>query len=325
MTPATFRKLLSTIGQWPAPLPVHPHMLRHACGYKLAHDGHDTRALQEWLGHSNIQNTTRYTELTSRRFKEFLAARRLPAARPRPLHRCIHGWRAGAAHPGQPEGRRRSDRVGHWLAVPGPPPLPSSTPASRLLDRWPEAVPAAGSARGRVRGSNPLAARRAPPARRTGRGTARGGDAPRAAAMALSTSSALLTRSGSTSCGGCERMESEIPANQWSDPGLQVGRVGQVVPLGQNVGQRRVPEVEDARCQRWRYVPGRVLGAVDQAKARADLARHGAGLALGAPVQSAGMNRRKVRLPSASSTSAQKRTPGIVPLQRPLPACPGSS
>ena len=50
---------------------VHPHMLRHACGYKLAHDGHDTRALQEWLGHSNIQNTTRYTELTSRRFKDF--------------------------------------------------------------------------------------------------------------------------------------------------------------------------------------------------------------------------------------------------------------
>ena len=46
-------------------------MLRHACGYKLAHDGHDTRALQEWLGHSNIQNTTRYTELTSRRFKDF--------------------------------------------------------------------------------------------------------------------------------------------------------------------------------------------------------------------------------------------------------------
>ena len=50
---------------------VHPHMLRHACGYKFAHDGHDTRALQEWLGHSNIQNTTRYTELTSRRFKAF--------------------------------------------------------------------------------------------------------------------------------------------------------------------------------------------------------------------------------------------------------------
>ena len=72
LTPATFRKLLAVVGQAAGlPLPVHPHMLRHACGYKLAHDGHDTRALQEWLGHSNIQHTTRYTELTSRRFKDF--------------------------------------------------------------------------------------------------------------------------------------------------------------------------------------------------------------------------------------------------------------
>jgi type 1 fimbriae regulatory protein FimB/type 1 fimbriae regulatory protein FimE len=47
-------------------------MLRHACGYKLAHDGHDTRAIQEWLGHRNIQHTTRYTELTTKRFKDFL-------------------------------------------------------------------------------------------------------------------------------------------------------------------------------------------------------------------------------------------------------------
>jgi type 1 fimbriae regulatory protein FimE len=48
-------------------------MLRHACGFKLANDGKDTRALQEWLGHSNIQHTTRYTELTSKRFKSFFA------------------------------------------------------------------------------------------------------------------------------------------------------------------------------------------------------------------------------------------------------------
>jgi integrase len=34
---------------------VHPHMLRHACGFKLANDGHDTRALQHYLGHKNIQ------------------------------------------------------------------------------------------------------------------------------------------------------------------------------------------------------------------------------------------------------------------------------
>jgi site-specific recombinase XerD len=50
---------------------VHPHMLRHACGYKLANDGVDTRSLQAYLGHSNIQNTTRYTALAPDRFKGF--------------------------------------------------------------------------------------------------------------------------------------------------------------------------------------------------------------------------------------------------------------
>jgi site-specific recombinase XerD len=50
---------------------VHPHMLRHACGYKLANDGHDTRALQAYLGHKNIQHTVRYTELAPTRFKDF--------------------------------------------------------------------------------------------------------------------------------------------------------------------------------------------------------------------------------------------------------------
>lgn len=50
---------------------AHPHMLRHACGYKLANDGHDTRALQAYLGHKNIQHTVRYTELAPGRFKEF--------------------------------------------------------------------------------------------------------------------------------------------------------------------------------------------------------------------------------------------------------------
>jgi integrase len=50
---------------------AHAHMLRHACGYKLANDGHDTRSLQAYLGHRNIQNTVRYTTLTSDRFKGF--------------------------------------------------------------------------------------------------------------------------------------------------------------------------------------------------------------------------------------------------------------
>ena len=50
---------------------AHPHMLRHACGYKLANDGHDTRSLQAYLGHRNIQHTVRYSELSATRFNSF--------------------------------------------------------------------------------------------------------------------------------------------------------------------------------------------------------------------------------------------------------------
>jgi site-specific recombinase XerD len=50
---------------------VQPHMLRHACGFKLANDGTDTRSLQAYLGHKNIQHTVRYTELSPTRFKGF--------------------------------------------------------------------------------------------------------------------------------------------------------------------------------------------------------------------------------------------------------------
>ena len=53
------------------PFKAHPHMLRHACGFALANKGHDTRALQAYLGHKNIQHTVRYTELAPTRFKDF--------------------------------------------------------------------------------------------------------------------------------------------------------------------------------------------------------------------------------------------------------------
>jgi site-specific recombinase XerD len=46
-------------------------MLRHGCGYALANAGHETRALQAWLGHKKIQHTVRYTELAPDRFKDF--------------------------------------------------------------------------------------------------------------------------------------------------------------------------------------------------------------------------------------------------------------
>jgi site-specific recombinase XerD len=51
--------------------PVHPHMLRHACGFYLANKGVDPRALQQYLGHRNIQHTVRYTELTPHRLQNF--------------------------------------------------------------------------------------------------------------------------------------------------------------------------------------------------------------------------------------------------------------
>jgi site-specific recombinase XerD len=51
--------------------PVHPHQLRHACGYYLASQGHDTRAIQDYLGHKNIHHTVRYTNMSPTRFESF--------------------------------------------------------------------------------------------------------------------------------------------------------------------------------------------------------------------------------------------------------------
>jgi site-specific recombinase XerD len=53
------------------PMKVHAHMLRHGCGYKLINDGKDIRSLQVYLGHKNVQNTVRYTELAPNQFKDF--------------------------------------------------------------------------------------------------------------------------------------------------------------------------------------------------------------------------------------------------------------
>lgn len=48
---------------------VHPHMLRHACGYELANKGMDTRLIQDYLGHRNISHTVRYTASNPERFR----------------------------------------------------------------------------------------------------------------------------------------------------------------------------------------------------------------------------------------------------------------
>jgi type 1 fimbriae regulatory protein FimB len=52
-------------------LNIHPHMLRHACGYDLASRGVDTRGIQGYLGHQNIQHTVKYTALAPNRFVNF--------------------------------------------------------------------------------------------------------------------------------------------------------------------------------------------------------------------------------------------------------------
>ncbi len=71
-TPDAINRLVKTIGSRAGlSMPVHFHMLRHSCGYKLANDGVDTRAIQDWLGHVSITHTTRYTQLSSARFKDF--------------------------------------------------------------------------------------------------------------------------------------------------------------------------------------------------------------------------------------------------------------
>ena len=72
MTAKSFHTLILRLGERACmAFAIHPHMLRHGCGYALANAGHDTRAIQAWMGHKNIQHTVRYTELAPDRFKDF--------------------------------------------------------------------------------------------------------------------------------------------------------------------------------------------------------------------------------------------------------------
>jgi type 1 fimbriae regulatory protein FimE len=72
LTDHAVRKLVARIGVAAKfDFPVHPHMFRHATGFYLASKGHDTRAIQDYLGHRNIHHTVRYTELAPGRFDDF--------------------------------------------------------------------------------------------------------------------------------------------------------------------------------------------------------------------------------------------------------------
>jgi type 1 fimbriae regulatory protein FimE len=74
LTASTVRKIVARAGEKAElSFPVHPHMLRHATGFYLANQGHDTRAIQHYLGHKQIAHTTRYTELAADRFNDFWA------------------------------------------------------------------------------------------------------------------------------------------------------------------------------------------------------------------------------------------------------------
>jgi len=69
---AGYQRMVARAGETAGfPFLIHSHMLRHSCGYKLANDGQDTRAIQEYLGHRSITSTARYTQLASGRFKNF--------------------------------------------------------------------------------------------------------------------------------------------------------------------------------------------------------------------------------------------------------------
>jgi integrase len=69
MTAAGFRKMLSTVGAICGLRHVHPHMLRHSCGFYTADRREDVRVRQDWLGHVNVQNTVRYTTLATSRLE----------------------------------------------------------------------------------------------------------------------------------------------------------------------------------------------------------------------------------------------------------------
>lgn len=72
LTARSVRHMIAKAGEGAGfKMPIHPHMLRHSTGFYLANAGHDTRAIQAYMGHANIKNTVIYTELSPQRFKAF--------------------------------------------------------------------------------------------------------------------------------------------------------------------------------------------------------------------------------------------------------------
>jgi type 1 fimbriae regulatory protein FimB/type 1 fimbriae regulatory protein FimE len=71
MTPRGFELMLDRAAESIGMAGVHPHLLRHGCGFKLVNDGVDTRSIAAYLGHKQMNNTARYTRMSARRFDGF--------------------------------------------------------------------------------------------------------------------------------------------------------------------------------------------------------------------------------------------------------------
>src|SRR5262245_33895120 len=70
MTRQAFNYVCAEVGKCAKlPIRVHPHMLRHSCGFALANEGRDTRLIQDYLGHRNITHTQIYTRTAAVRFE----------------------------------------------------------------------------------------------------------------------------------------------------------------------------------------------------------------------------------------------------------------
>jgi hypothetical protein len=77
-------------------------------GYALANAGHDTRAIQAWMGHKNIQHTARYTELSPTRFKDFLIA---VDRKPQSRHCLLSSLRRAAVEADADDGTQRTAAI----------------------------------------------------------------------------------------------------------------------------------------------------------------------------------------------------------------------
>lgn len=79
LSPSGFLKIVARAGELAVDadgerimnFPVHPHMLRHSCGYWLNDQGQSIRKIQDWLGHKNITHTERYAKNSPDAFKTF--------------------------------------------------------------------------------------------------------------------------------------------------------------------------------------------------------------------------------------------------------------